>query len=99
MDSVSVLDYIVDKNQVYNNIWCSQYLIIILLLPQQVPPIDQKRIVAFINHFVVNTVAFLNKFAVNCETKFIDFDSKLHKVEASLAILEAKVDEIMCYHK
>lgn len=61
----------------------------------KVPPIDQKRIVAFINHFVINTVEFLNKFAVNCETKFIDFESKLHKVEASLAILEAKVRELI----
>lgn len=64
-------------------IWC--------LFIKKVPPIDQKRIVAFINHFVIKTAEFLNKFAVNCETKLIAFESKLHKVEASLAILEAKV--------
>lgn len=57
----------------------------------QVPAIDQKRIVAFINHFVVKTVTFLNQFAVNCETKFVDFESKLQQIESSLLILESKV--------
>lgn len=47
--------------------------------------------VAFVNHFIVNTVTFLNKFIANCETKFIAFESKLQKVEASLLIVEAKV--------
>lgn len=55
------------------------------------PAIDQKRIVAFINHFVVNTVTFLNQFALNCETKFVDFESKLMQMESSLSILESKV--------
>lgn len=57
----------------------------------QVPAIDQKRIVAFINHFVMNTVTFLNQFALNCETKFVDFESKLMQMESSLSILESKV--------
>lgn len=47
--------------------------------------------VAFVNHFIVNTVTFLNKFIGNCETKFIAFESKLQKLEASLLIVEAKV--------
>lgn len=58
------------------------------------PPINQKRLVAFLNTFVVSTVNFLNKFVVNCETKFIDFETKLQKLEASLVILEAKLSTI-----
>lgn len=46
---------------------------------------------AFINHFILNTVDFLNKFIANCEAKFIEFDTKLQKVESSLLIVEAKV--------
>lgn len=57
----------------------------------QVPPIDQKRIVAFINHFVGQSVAALNQLATGFEAKFIVFDRKLIKMESSLAILESKV--------
>lgn len=46
---------------------------------------------AFINHFILNTVDFLNKFIANCESKFIEFDTKLQKVESSLLIVESKV--------
>jgi len=60
----------------------------------QVPSIQQKRMVAFVNHFIVNTVTFLNKFIGNCETKFIAFESKLQKLEASLLIVEAKLESI-----
>lgn len=58
---------------------------------KKVPSIDQKRMLAFINHFILNTVDFLNKFIANCETKFIEFDMKLQKVESSLIIVESKV--------
>lgn len=39
----------------------------------------------------MNTVTFLNQFALNCETKFVDFESKLMQMESSLSILESKV--------
>lgn len=58
---------------------------------EKVPSIEQKRMLAFINHFILNTVDFLNKFIANCETKFIEFDTKLQKVESSLLIVESKV--------
>lgn len=93
MDSASVLEYI-DKNQVLT-FELMDLSMLLNIFHSQVPPIDQKRIVAFVNHFVVSSVTFLNKFAVNCETKFIDFESKLHKVEASLSILESKASTIL----
>lgn len=55
------------------------------------PPIEQKRMVAFINNFIVNTVTFLNEFMANVESKFIEFESKLQTIELSLQIVEAKV--------
>lgn len=57
----------------------------------EVPPIDQKRMVAFINEFIITTVSFLNEFMTNIETKFVEFELKLQKIEASLMIVEAKV--------
>uniref|UniRef100_A0A1L8DCF2 Putative wash complex subunit ccdc53 protein isoform x1 n=1 Tax=Nyssomyia neivai TaxID=330878 RepID=A0A1L8DCF2_9DIPT len=60
----------------------------------QVPPIHQKRILAFVNTFVISTVTFLNKFVIKCESKFIEFETKLQRVEASLAILENKLSSI-----
>uniref|UniRef100_A0A1B0D737 WASH complex subunit 3 n=1 Tax=Phlebotomus papatasi TaxID=29031 RepID=A0A1B0D737_PHLPP len=60
----------------------------------QVPPIHQKRILAFVNHFIVSTVTFLNKFVIKCESKFIEFENKLQQVEASLQIVESKLASV-----
>lgn len=57
-------------------------------------PINQKRTNAFLNHFVMNTVSFLNDFAETCESRLLEFEYKLQKVEASLLILEAQLDSI-----
>lgn len=55
------------------------------------PSIHQKRLLAFVNHFVMDTVDFLNRLITTCDSKFVAFEGKLRKVEDSLAILEAKV--------
>lgn len=43
------------------------YNIIFLYYLIQVPAIQQKRTVAFLNQFVVHTVQFLNRFSTVCE--------------------------------
>lgn len=53
--------------------------------------LHQKRMLAFINHFVIKTVQFLNNFANECETKLINYEMKMQTIEASLKILETKV--------
>ncbi|XP_018057208.1 PREDICTED: WASH complex subunit CCDC53 [Atta colombica] len=60
----------------------------------KVPPINQKRTVSFINHFITHTVTFLNKFALSCEERLFDFENKLQKLEASLEILESRLSSI-----
>lgn len=57
----------------------------------QVPPINQKRTISFINHFIVHTVTFLNKFTLSCEERLLEFEYKLQRIEASLEILESWV--------
>lgn len=60
----------------------------------KVPPINQKRTVSFINHFITHTVTFLNKFALCCEERLYEFENKLQKLEASLEILESRLSSI-----
>ncbi|XP_050094424.1 WASH complex subunit 3 [Anopheles aquasalis] len=60
----------------------------------ELPPTSQKRMLAFINHFIVSTVTFLNQFASDCETRFVSFEHKLQNLEASLMIVEAKLASI-----
>ncbi|XP_013107656.1 WASH complex subunit 3 [Stomoxys calcitrans] len=60
----------------------------------QLPPLHQKRILAFVNHFLITSCNFLNDFSLQCESKFIEIERKLQKVEAALCILEAKLASI-----
>ncbi|KZC09122.1 WASH complex subunit CCDC53 [Dufourea novaeangliae] len=60
----------------------------------KVPPINQKRTIAFINHFIVHTVTFLNKFALSCEERLFEFENKLQRIEASLEILESWLSSV-----
>lgn len=57
----------------------------------QVEAINQKRTLAFINHWVLHTVAFLNQFSAMCEERLIALETKLRRADHTLAILEAKV--------
>ncbi|CAG9823104.1 unnamed protein product [Phaedon cochleariae] len=57
-------------------------------------PIQQKRTVAFINHFIMDTVSHLNSFAQSCESRFMEFEYKMQKIEASLLILESQLSSI-----
>ncbi|XP_047989940.1 WASH complex subunit 3 [Leguminivora glycinivorella] len=56
--------------------------------------LQQKRTLAFVNHFLVTTVQFLNKFTKDCEEKLMNFELKLEKVNATMVLLEAKLSSI-----
>ena len=57
----------------------------------QVEPLDQKRLVAFINQFLTTTVSFLNHFSRACEERLESIHYKICKIEDQLAILESKL--------
>lgn len=61
---------------------------------KQIPPIHKKRILAFVNHFIIQTTSFLNKFANECEAKFLEVERKIQTVEAALLIVESKLSSI-----
>ncbi|XP_028811051.1 WASH complex subunit 3 [Denticeps clupeoides] len=60
----------------------------------KVPAIQQRRIVAFLNQFVVHTVRFLNRFSTVCEEKLASISLRIQQIETTLSILEAKLSSI-----
>ncbi|XP_053612929.1 WASH complex subunit 3 [Plodia interpunctella] len=60
----------------------------------KVAALQQKRTLAFVNHFVTTTVQFLNNFMKRCDHKLMNFEKKLEKVEASMVLLEARLSSI-----
>ncbi|XP_023672663.1 WASH complex subunit 3 [Paramormyrops kingsleyae] len=60
----------------------------------KVPAIPQKRVVAFLNQFIVHTVRFLNRFSTVCEEKLASISLRIQQIETTLSILEAKLSSI-----
>uniref|UniRef100_A0A131XGD4 Coiled-coil domain-containing protein n=1 Tax=Hyalomma excavatum TaxID=257692 RepID=A0A131XGD4_9ACAR len=60
----------------------------------KVPPIQQKRTLAFLNYFLTRTTSFLNHFATVCDEKLEDLLIRIQRLEASMCILEAKLSSI-----
>lgn len=60
----------------------------------KVPAIQQRRVVAFLNQFVVHTVQFLNRFSTVCEEKLANISLRIQQIETTLCILEAKLSSI-----
>ncbi|XP_061662404.1 WASH complex subunit 3 [Syngnathoides biaculeatus] len=60
----------------------------------KVPAIQQRRIVAFLNQFIVQTVRFLNNFSIVCEEKLANISLRIQQIETTLCILEAKLSSI-----
>uniref|UniRef100_A0A8C0BSI5 WASH complex subunit 3 n=1 Tax=Buteo japonicus TaxID=224669 RepID=A0A8C0BSI5_9AVES len=72
----------------------TMYDLIFLYYLMQVPAIQQKRTVAFLNQFVVHTVQFLNRFSTVCEEKLSALSLRIQQIETTLNILDAKVSSI-----
>ncbi|VVC38153.1 WASH complex subunit 3 [Cinara cedri] len=61
---------------------------------KNVPPMEQRRLVTYINHFITSTVQFLNNFITHCEAKMMKSEQRLQKISASLCILETKLNSV-----
>lgn len=60
----------------------------------KVTAIHPKRMLAFLNHFIIHTTRFLNKFSCVCEQKLLDLNQRIQKLEVTMNILEAKIASI-----
>lgn len=61
---------------------------------KSVDAIHHKRIVAFVNHFIINTTHFLNRLSCTVESKLFQVDDRIQKLEASIILLESKLSSI-----
>lgn len=60
----------------------------------KVGPINHKRTLAFLNHFITHSVRFLNRFSCVCEEKLAELSNKIQRIEIMMSILEAKLASI-----
>lgn len=60
----------------------------------KVESINQKRLIAFLNHFVSHTGGFLNRFSCVCEEKLEKLSHRIQQLEITLNLLEAKISSI-----
>ncbi|KAK7492006.1 hypothetical protein BaRGS_00016670 [Batillaria attramentaria] len=60
----------------------------------KVEAINQKRTIAFINHFITHTSRFLNRFSCVCEEKLENLHTRIQQLEISLSLLEAKLSSV-----
>ncbi|XP_015379028.1 PREDICTED: WASH complex subunit CCDC53 [Diuraphis noxia] len=61
---------------------------------KKIPPMEQRQLVTYINHFIRSTVTFLNNFMTHCEAKMMKSEQRLQKISASLCILETKLNSV-----
>ncbi|VDN06925.1 unnamed protein product [Thelazia callipaeda] len=60
----------------------------------KVEPLNKKHIVAFVNHFLMRNVELLNSFVSNAETRIIELEKRMSRVEVDLKLLEVRIDSI-----
>ena len=56
--------------------------------------LQRKRLLKFVNHFVIQTANFLSNFSQTCDIKLANLAQKLAKIETSLTLLEHKLDSV-----
>ena len=61
---------------------------------EKVCSIEQKRTVAFLNHFIVHTARFLNRFSTVCEDKLANISQRIQRLDAVMKNLESKINSV-----
>ncbi|KAK6622027.1 hypothetical protein RUM44_001834 [Polyplax serrata] len=61
---------------------------------ETVNAINKKRLLAFVNHFIVNTTQFLNNLSKSCEYGLMTLENKIQKLETSIVMLESKLNSV-----
>ena len=61
---------------------------------EQVEPLQRKRLLKFVNHFVLQMANFLSNFSQTCDIKLMSISQKLNDLETSLVLLENKLESV-----
>ncbi|CAF0814536.1 unnamed protein product [Brachionus calyciflorus] len=59
-----------------------------------VEAISQRELITYFNIFIVRTCSFLNTFSNKCETKLAELNARLESIDASITLLETKLDSV-----
>ena len=60
----------------------------------QIEGLQRKRLLKFINHFVLQTSHFLSNFSQTCDMKILNLAKKIQNIEKPLSLLEMKLDSV-----
>ena len=60
----------------------------------QIEGLQRKRLLKFVNHFVLQTSHFLSNFSQTCDMKLLNLAKKIQNMETSLSLLEMKLDSV-----
>jgi WASH complex subunit CCDC53 len=60
----------------------------------KVEGLQRRRVVTFVNHFIIQTSSFMTKFSHTCDIKLLALSKKLQRLETSLALLESKLASV-----
>lgn len=63
-----------------------------------VSTVDQRPLF-LVNVYIIHTVRFLNKFSAVCEQKLAEVHRRILRIDATLTLLEAKLNSIDCLDK
>ena len=61
---------------------------------EKVEALQRKRVLKFVNHFVLQMTNFLSNFSQTCDTKLLSISKRLGDLETSLVLLEHKLDSV-----
>ena len=56
--------------------------------------LQRKRILKFVNHYIVQMTNFLSNFSQSCDIRLLNLTNKLRHLETSLVLLESKLDSL-----
>lgn len=62
----------------------------------QVECVQKKRLVAFVNHFLLETASFLSVFSEKCDQRLDKISRRIRRVEQELSLLELKLENPAC---
>jgi hypothetical protein len=56
--------------------------------------LEHRRLLAFVNHFLIRSVESLTTFSSACNTKLASISSRIKKLENAVSLLEAKLESV-----
>lgn len=56
--------------------------------------LERRRLLAFVNHFIIRSVESLTTFSKTCDVKLASVSRRIKKLENAVSLLEAKLESV-----